>query len=291
MPRIIQSLSDIAAGYDTLMCDLWGCLHDGRAPYPAAIAALRAFRAGGGTVALLTNAPRPSPFVIDQLDRMGVPRDAWDLVVSSGDAAQIAMLRGAVGQRVHHIGPAKDDGFFTALPEDMPDALTITRVALDEAEGIVCTGPFDELTETPQDYRPTFLSAKARGLTLLCANPDLVVDMGQTRIYCAGALAREYDAMGGHSLYFGKPHPPIYDLTRQRLAALGRDGETMLAVGDGLFTDVQGGLGEGIDTLFVTGGLEAARFGDDPDKPDPAMLDSWLADQQVQPTYAIGRLR
>lgn len=293
MPRIIPSLSEIASQYDTLLCDLWGCLHNGSAPYPAAMAALQAFRAGGGTVALLTNAPRPNRFVIEQLDRMGVPRDVWDLVVSSGDAAQIAMLRGAVGQSVYHIGPAKDDGFFTALPDDLPDALTIARVPLDEAEGIVCTGPFDELTETPEDYRPTFLAAKARGLTLLCANPDLVVDMGRTRIYCAGALAREYDAMGGRSLYFGKPYPPIYDLTRQRLAALGRDPDaaTMLAVGDGIFTDVQGGLGEGIDTLFVTGGLEAARFGDDPENPDPAMLDRWLTDHQVQPTHAIGRLR
>ncbi len=293
MPRIIPSLSDISSQYDTLLCDLWGCLHNGSAPYPAAVAALQAFRAGGGTVALLTNAPRPNRFVIDQLDRMGVPRDAWDIVVSSGDAAQIAMLRGAVGQKVYHIGPAKDDGFFTALPEDMSDAPAISRVPLEEAEGIVCTGPFDEVTETPEDYRPTFLYAKAKGLTLLCANPDLVVDMGETRIYCAGALARQYETMGGRALYFGKPYAPIYDLTRQRLAGLGRetDASTMLAVGDGIFTDVEGGLGEGIDTLFVTGGLEAARFGDDPENPDPAMLDGWLADHQLQPTHAIGRLR
>jgi HAD superfamily hydrolase (TIGR01459 family) len=293
MPQIIQSLSDISSRYDTLLCDLWGCLHNGKAANPTAVAALQAFRAKGGTVALLTNAPRPSRFVIEQLDRMGVPRDAWDLVVSSGDAAQIAMLRGAVGQRIYHIGPAKDEGFFASLPEGMPDALRITRVALDEAEGIVCTGPFDEVTETPEDYRATFLHAKARGLTLLCANPDLVVDMGETRIYCAGALARHYEAMGGTSLYFGKPYPPIYELTRQRLAAMGRstDAATMLAVGDGIFTDVQGGLGENIDTLFVTGGLEAARFGDDPENPDPTMVAGWIADHRMTPTHAIGRLR
>jgi HAD superfamily hydrolase (TIGR01459 family) len=293
MAQIIQSLTDISPQYDTLLCDLWGCLHNGKAPYPAAVAALQAFRAGGGTVALLTNAPRPNRFVIEQLDRMGVPRDAWDLVVSSGDAAQIAMLRGTVGRKVHHIGPAKDDGFFTSLPEDMPDAQDIIRVSLEEAEGIVCTGPFDEVAETPEDYRATFLYAKAKGLTLLCANPDLVVDMGDTRIYCAGALARHYETMGGTSLYFGKPYPPIYDLTRQRLAAMGRgtDAATMLAVGDGIFTDVQGGLGEGIDTLFVTGGLEADRFGADPENPDTAMLEGWLADHKMAPTHAIGRLR
>jgi HAD superfamily hydrolase (TIGR01459 family) len=293
MPQIIQSLADISSRYDTLLCDLWGCLHNGKEPYPAAVAALQAFRANGGTVALLTNAPRPNRFVIEQLDRMGVPRDAWDLVVSSGDAAQIAMLRGAVGQKVYHIGPAKDDGFFTALPADMPDALEITRVTMEEAEGIVCTGPFDEVGETPEDYRATFLYAKAKGLTLLCANPDLVVDMGETRIYCAGALARHYETMGGTALYFGKPYPPIYELTRQQLAMHGHstDAATMLAVGDGIFTDVQGGLGEGIDTLFVTGGLEADRFGDDPENPEAEKLDGWLVDHKMTPTHAIGRLR
>lgn len=293
MSQIIHSLADISARYDTLLCDLWGCLHNGKTPFPAAVAALQAFRARGGTVALLTNAPRPNRFVIEQLDRLGVPRDAWDLVVSSGDAAQIAMLSGAVGQRVHHIGPEKDDGFFTALPADMSEALTITRVPLEEAEGIVCTGPFDELDETPEDYRARFLYAKAKGLTLLCANPDIVVDMGETRIYCAGALAQLYDEMGGASLYYGKPHAPIYELTRARLAAAGHDSDPagMLAVGDGFFTDVQGGTGEGIDTLFVTGGIEAARFGGDVENPDPAKLDAWLATQAFRPTYSIGRLR
>lgn len=293
MTRIIRSLADVSADYDTLLCDLWGCLHNGKAPYPAAVAALRAFRSKGGTVALLTNAPRPNSLVIEGLDRIGVPRDAWDLVVSSGDAAQIAMLEGAVGRRVHHIGPEKDDGFFTALPAGMADAPAITRVPLDEAEGIVCTGPFDELNETPADYRARFLYAKTKGLKLLCANPDIVVDMGETRIYCAGALARLYDEMGGTSLYYGKPHAPIYELTRARLAAAGRDSDPagMLAVGDGFFTDVQGGTGEGIDTLFVTGGLEAAQFGADVENPDPAKLESWLAAQSVSPTYSIGRLR
>lgn len=291
MSRIIPSLAAISADYDTLLCDLWGCLHNGRAPYPAAVAALRAFRRTGGTVALLTNAPRPNRFVMAQLDRMGVPRDAWDLIVSSGDAAQIAMHRGAVGQKVYHIGPEKDDGFFASPPEDVAAPLPIVRVPLDDAEGIVCTGPFDEVNETPEDYHATFLEARARGLTLLCANPDIVVDMGETRIYCAGALAQYYDGMGGRSLYFGKPHPPIYDLTRERLAAMGRRAESVLAVGDGIFTDIQGGLGEGIDTLFVTGGLEAARFGEDAENPDPARLDGWLADHGLAPTHAIGRLR
>ncbi len=293
MTRILASLSEVAASYDTLFCDLWGCLHNGRAPYPAAVAALQAFRAKGGRVVLLTNAPRPSKFVMASLDRMGVPRDSWDLVVSSGDAAQYAMLSGAVGTRVWHLGPDKDDGFFNDLPEDAP-AATITRVALEEAEGIVCTGPFDELADVPEDYRARFLYAKTRGLKLLCANPDLVVDMGDRRIYCAGALAALYTEMGGESLYFGKPHPPIYDLARRRLAALtGREPEngSILAIGDGIATDIQGAIGEGIDALFVTGGLAAEEFGVDIENPAPALLDRWLEDRQMSPAYTIGRLR
>lgn len=291
MTRILSSLSEIAAGYDALLCDLWGCLHNGIAPYPAAVAALQAFRAGGGKVVLLTNAPRPNADVIAQLDRMGVPRDAWDAVVSSGDAAQDAMFAGAVGRKVFFIGADKDLNFFNEIPPEWSDAPAIERVPLDEAEGIVCTGLFDDLTETPDDYRARFLLAKTRGLKLLCANPDIVVDMGDQRIYCAGALAQLYTEMGGESLYFGKPHPPIYDLARRRLSDLGTDSPRLLAIGDGIRTDIEGGLGEGIDTMFITGALAAEAFGNDVENPEPAALDGWLEAQQLVPQYAIGRLR
>jgi HAD superfamily hydrolase (TIGR01459 family) len=294
MTEIIQSLADISQRYEALYCDLWGCLHNGRAPYPAAVAALQAYRGTGGKVVLMTNAPRPNPFVARQLAAMGVPDDAWDIIVSSGDAAQEAMFAGAVGTRVHHLGPAKDEGFFADVPPHLRDAPVITRVSLNEAEGIVCTGPFDDQTETPEDYRATFLFAKAKGLTLLCANPDLVVDYGDKRIYCAGALAALYEEMGGTSLYYGKPHPPIYDLARRRLEAEcggAPDNAAILAVGDGFGTDIQGGLGEGIDTVFVTGGLEAAAFGTDPEAPDASLLEAWLQARQMTTAYAIGRLR
>lgn len=290
MTDLIPALATLAPRYDAVFCDLWGCLHNGRAPFPAAVAALQSFRARGGTVVLLTNAPRPAPFVQAQLDRMGVPRDAWDLVVSSGDAAQEALFAGLVSRRVWHLGPPKDEGFFTPPPH-LADTPPIARVALKDAEGIVCTGPFDDLTETPEDYRARFLLAKTMGLKLLCANPDLVVDLGDRRIWCAGALAALYTDMGGTSHYFGKPWPPIYDLARRRLADAGRDCDRILAIGDGFGTDIAGGVGEGIDTLFVTGGLEADRFGPDPEAPDPARLTGWLAEQQLSPTFAIGRLR
>jgi HAD superfamily hydrolase (TIGR01459 family) len=290
---IIAALSDIAARYDVLFCDLWGCVHDGLRPFPAAISALRDYRARGGKVVLVTNSPRPRADVAAQLDAMGVPRDAWDTIASSGDSARAAMFQGAVGQKVHFIGSRETDmGFFTPLKiQENPVAIEI--VPLEEAEGIVCTGPRDPYAD-PAVNRPEFLFAKAKGLKLLCANPDIVVDRGERREWCAGALARLYTEMGGESLYFGKPYPPIYDLARRRAAALtGAEPEAgrILAIGDGIATDVLGGLGEGIDTLFVTGGLAAAEFGADAENPDPARLDGWLAAQEITPTYAIGRLR
>jgi HAD superfamily hydrolase (TIGR01459 family) len=292
MTQLITSLSEISGRYDALLCDLWGCLHNGVAPFPGAVSALRAFRAGGGRVVLLTNAPRPAADVAAGLDRLGVPRDAWDVVVSSGDAAQDAMFAGAVGRRVWHLGPEKDDGFFTNVPPEWADAAPIERVALDDAEGIVCTGPFDEINEVPEDYRPQFLLAKTKGLPMLCANPEIVVDLGHRRIYCAGALAALYEEMGGNALYFGKPHPPIYDLARRRLAAIGgADDGRILAIGDGIGTDIAGAAGEGIDALFVTGGLAADQFGPDVDNPDLKVLREWLGVRQQAPQYAIATLR
>lgn len=296
MARIVGALSEVSGGYGALFCDLWGCLHDGVRAFPAAVAALRAYRAKGGIVVLLTNSPRPRSGVIVQLHALGVPDDCWDEIASSGDAAQAALVTGAVGRRVFHIGPERDLGFFTDLSPDLAEAAgllsPVERVPLEAAEGIVCTGLFDDRTETPNDYRATLLLAKTKGLSLLCANPDLVVDVGDRRVYCAGAIAAAYDAMGGRSLYFGKPHPPIYDLARQRLSALTDGAEvSVLAIGDGIATDVAGAQGEGIDTLFVTGGIAAAEFGPDPLNPDPAMLGTWLAERQLSPAYAIALLR
>lgn len=296
MTEIIASLSQVSSRYDAVFCDLWGCLHDGRAPFPAAVAALQAFRAQGGKVILLTNAPRPKPSVVRQLDSMGVPRDAWDEVVTSGDAAQYALVTGAVGRRVYHIGAPKDEAFFTEFSDDVRAIAAaeapITRVPLAEAEGVVCTGLVDDLTETPDDYRATLLMMKTNGLTMLCANPDIIVDFGDKRLWCAGALAQAYEEMGGHALYFGKPHPPIYDLARRRLAAMtGKDDAAILAIGDGIGTDVQGGIAEGMDVAFITGGIAADEFGSDSANPDKALLDAWLSKLQLSPTFALGKLR
>ena len=295
MAEIIAELNDLGARYDAVFCDLWGCLHNGERPFPAAVAALQRFRAGGGTVVLLTNSPRPRPSVVAQLDGMGVPRDCWDEVVTSGDAAQFGLLSGAVGRRVYHIGAAKDESFFTDFAPDLAEYAAaqemIHRVPLQEAEGVVCTGLRDDLVETPDDYRAELLLARTLGLPMLCANPDIVVDWGDKRLWCAGALARDYEAAGGRALYFGKPHPPIYDLARRRLAALREGDPQILCIGDGINTDIQGGMGEELDTLFITGGIDAAAFGAEPAHPDKGLLEAWLLEKQMSATFAMGHLR
>lgn len=293
MTRILNSFAEVATNYDLALVDLWGCVHNGVKIYPAAEAALQAFRAGGGRVILVTNAPRTHSVVQARLDQMGLARDAYDLIVTSGDATQEALFIGAVGQEVWHLGPDKDDDLFTDPPEWAQDHPAITRVPFDAAQGIVCTGPFNELSETPEAYRGRFLSAKARGLKMLCANPDLVVDYGDRRVYCAGALAQLYDQMGGEVLFFGKPHPPIYDLARRRASDTGLkfDPERIIAIGDGIGTDIKGGMAEGLDTLFITGGLAADAMGDDVEHPAPELLRDWLAGQDAQPVYSMGRLR
>lgn len=296
MTEIIASLASLGRRYDAVFCDLWGCLHNGIAPFPAAVAALQGFRAAGGKVVLLTNAPRPKSSVAAQLARMGVPPDAWDEIVTSGDAAQHALITGAVGRKVAFIGADKDMPFFADFAGDLAVLAAqqprIKIVPMDEAEGVVCTGLHDDLTETPADYRATLLLARNLDLPMLCANPDIIVDMGDRRLYCAGALAADYEAMGGRALYFGKPHPPIYDLARRRLGTLGMDdGAQILCIGDGISTDVQGGMAEGLDTLFITGGIAASQFGPDASAPDPALLKGWLRERQISATYAIGHLR
>lgn len=296
MTDLITALADVSDRYDAVFCDLWGCLHNGRAPFPAAVAALQAYRARGGRVVLLTNAPRPKSSVQAQLQAMGVPGDVWDEIATSGDAAQVALVSGAVGRRVFHIGAPKDEPFFTDFAADIAAHAAgqppVSRVPMDQAEGLVVTGLRDDLSETPADYRAELLMARTLGLTMLCANPDIVVDQGEVRLWCAGALAQEYQAAGGRALYFGKPHPPVYDLARRRLAALtGRDDAQILCIGDGIATDVQGGIAEGLDTLFITGGIDTAAFGPDPARPDKALLDGWLAARQLSPTFALGHLR
>ncbi len=290
MTQIIEHLSDISNGYDALLVDLWGCVHNGVVAFPEAVAALQAYRSQGGTVVLLTNAPRSRHEVVPQLKKFQVPDDSWDTITTSGDSARSAMFRGMVGQKLWFIGQPFDEPFFDPL-RIVENPVEITRVPREEAEGILCTGPFDPMAD-PEDMRGPFLDAKARGLEMICANPDIVVDRGERREWCAGALAKLYADMGGTVHYFGKPHPPIYDLAYRRLAELGKsiDKSKLLAIGDGALTDIPGAMGEEIDSLFISGGLAAAET-ETTYQPDAALLKTYLEKENISPTYTIGFLR
>ena len=291
MTRIIESFAAIADQYDVAFVDLWGCMHNGISAFPDAVAAMRAFRAGGGKVVLVTNSPRPWESVARQISAMGVSEDCWDAIATSGDSARAAMFRGIVGQKVYFMGESpRDDEFFTPL-RIIDNPVTIETVPLDQAEGIVCCGPFDPLADIAVN-RADFLYAKTKGLKLLCANPDIVVDRGEVREWCAGALAALYTEMGGESLYFGKPHPPIYDLARRRMAKLADlpADPRIIAIGDGVHTDILGAMQEEIDSLFITGGL-AAHETRTTTQPEPAALARFLETAQTSATYSIGFLR
>ncbi|MDE0521374.1 MAG: HAD family hydrolase [Boseongicola sp.] len=290
MVPIVDSLSEIADRYDALFCDLWGCVHDGVRGHPEAIDALRTFRAEGGKVVLLTNAPRPRAGVERQLEVLGVPPDCWDTISTSGDSARVAMFRGVIGDRVWFMGQDHDRPFFEP-PAIVSDPVDVRLVELQDATGIACLGPFDAHAD-PSVNRPEFLRAKQKGLKLLCANPDLVVDRGERREWCAGALAQLYTEMGGESLYFGKPHPPVYALARERLAQIGAQvpDERILCIGDGIQTDIRGALGEDLDSLFVTGGLAREQTATTR-QPEQDALDAFIAETRMTPTYAVGYLR
>ena len=290
MTQIIPSLAAISEQYEALFVDLWGCVHNGITALPEAVAALQSHRAHGGTVVLVTNSPRPRVGVEAQLKHFGVPDDAWDSIATSGDSARAAMFQSVVGKRVYFIGLPHDLPFFDPI-HVVSNPVEITRVALDEAEGIVCTGPFDG-TVDPTVLLPDLRLAQRNGLKLLCANPDLVVDRGTRREWCAGAVAQLYQEIGGQSLYFGKPHAPIYDLARKRLEALGKSlpNTAILAIGDGAQTDISGARDAGIDALFITGGL-AAQETQTRQQPDPIALADSLDDQSVAPAFSIGFLR
>lgn len=289
MTQIIDSLDEVAAAYDAAFVDLWGCLHDGIRAFPEAVEALEVFRGAGKAVVLVTNAPRSRDEVAEQLDGFGVPRSAWDTIATSGDSARLGLHMGAVGRKVYFIGKPDDLTIFEPL-DGVELGPAVEQVPFDVAEGMICTGPEDALAD-PSVYRPQFLSAKARGLKLLCANPDVVVDRGDRREWCAGALAELYTEMGGESLYFGKPHPPIYDLARRRLSDVADVADDrILCIGDGIHTDISGAQGEGLDAVFITGGL-ARRETETARAPSEAALSRFLQQHQMSPRFAMGRLR
>ncbi len=286
MTEIISSLADIADRYDAVLCDLWGCYHDGVTPHKGAISGLRDFRAHGGIVSLLTNAPRPDFSTARQLQTMGAPTDTHDLIVTSGDATIEGMRTGNFGTKCHHIGPLRDEDLFAEFE--------IERIPLPKADFILCSGLDDDTTEGPEDYDDRISDGVARGLPMVCANPDVIVDRGETRLYCAGAIAERYAAAGGEVHLYGKPHAPIYTLAMSRIKLqTGKDipRDRILVIGDGPATDVLGGMQHGYDTLFVAGGLAAEQLLDDAGKVRPDSLTQYCKSERIAPTYTISMLR
>ena len=274
----------LAAGYDVVLSDVWGVVHNGVAASHEACDALARFRAAGGTVVLITNAPRPGEVVARiTLDRLAVPRAAYDGIISSGDVTR-ALIAARAGQRVFHIGPERDLPIFEGL--DAPVA------PVESADYVVCSGLFDDNVETAQDYRDLIEQMRARFLTMICANPDVVVERGHELVYCAGAIADLYAAAGGEVIYAGKPYRPIYDQALA-IAAAARGTpaapDRVLAIGNSVRTDLKGAAAFGIDCLFVTAGIHAEELGAR-DNPDASALSDIFAAAGVFPKAVMRRL-
>jgi HAD superfamily hydrolase (TIGR01459 family) len=247
---IVSGLGEIAGSFDALFCDVWGVIHDGRSAKTPAVEALRVFRERRGPVILLSNAPRPAEDVEEQFARLRVPADCYDAILTSGMLARDDLARRANGRVLpfFHIGPERDGGVFAGL--------SVRCVNAADAEIALCTGLFDDDTEKPEDYRAMLNDLKARDLTLLCANPDIVVQRGGQLVFCAGALARLYGELGGASVYYGKPYRPIYDAALDLARALcGLEAPRVLVAGDGLETDIRGANVAGLDAIFVADGI------------------------------------
>jgi HAD superfamily hydrolase (TIGR01459 family) len=252
--KFAERLRELVGDVDVLLSDIWGVVHNGLVAFPEACEALRNFRTRGGTVILITNAPRAADSVQRQLRKLDVADETYDAIVSSGDLTR-NFVASHPGERMFWIGPERDSSIYRGLDAGL--------VPLEQADYIVCTGLFDDETESAENYRAMMLKARERQLTLVCANPDIVVERGDRLIYCAGAIAELYLELGGEVIFYGKPHRPIYQ--RAMALAAERRGETVplgrvLAIGDSVRTDLTGAHGFGIDCLFVTRGIHAGEF-------------------------------
>ena len=284
-PEILNGLSEISDRYDVLYCDVWGVLHNGRESFPAAIEAMTRFRAERGPVVLISNAPRPSKDVAPQLHALKVPEDAWSAFVTSGDATRAELAKRHPGP-AWAVGPARDAPLYDGLGLDFCETP-------EQAAFVSCTGLFDDELETPEDFRARLRVCAQRKLEMICANPDRVVQRGDKMIYCAGALADLYQELGGKVVMVGKPYAPIYGLARaeaERLCSRPIDPARILAVGDGIATDVKGANAQGLDILFVTGGIHAREAQDGRGRIDKGRLGTLLRRSDAQARWALREL-
>jgi HAD superfamily hydrolase (TIGR01459 family) len=280
--QFIDRISQITPRYQAIVCDVWGVVHNGEWSFPAASKALERARADGLAVILVTNAPRRRDKIMEQLAGLGVPAAAYDRVVTSGDATRRMIAEGP--RRIFHIG--KD------IEQTIYEELDVELCEEREADAIVCTGLFNDEVETPADYLEQLARLRSRDMPMICANPDIMVERGTRHIYCAGAIAREYQQMGGRVALAGKPHKPIYELAlREAASLLGHevDASRVLAIGDGLLTDVKGAVNSGFDVLYISAGIHAHEYGEH-GRPDHDALQSWLKNNSVAPAATMPML-
>ena len=275
-PQILSGLFEIASEYDALVCDVWGVLHNGHTGSPEAVAALHEFRRSRGKVILLSNAPRPKRDVETMLQRFDIVLDFYDDIVTSGIATRLDLEGRSKDKtlRMFHLGPERDRGIF--------EGLNIEPADIEDADIVLNSGLFDDDVETPDDYRDRLAAMKARNLLMLCANPDWVVQRGGKMIWCAGALADAYEKIGGPVIYYGKPKPEIYDLVRASAPGAKR----MLAIGDGMHTDIKGANAACIDALFIADGIHGGDAAD----VSPGHLDELFAKAGVHARAAMRAL-
>ncbi|MBJ6124430.1 TIGR01459 family HAD-type hydrolase [Microvirga splendida] len=277
-PLHVEGLQPLAERYDLILCDVWGVLHNGIKAYVAASDALTRFRAKGGRVVLVSNAPRPGASVGTQLDGFQVPRTAYDAIVTSGDLTRLA-IQERIDKVVHHIGP----------PRDMPiyNGLDARFGSIEEADYVVCSGFDNDEEETVEDYRPQLEAMRRRNLLMVCANPDLVVERGHMILPCAGTIALAYEEMGGEVFYAGKPHRPVYEralTVASDLAGHPIPKDRVLAVGDAIRTDIAGAVGFGIDALMIARGIHAEELGLHKGDLVSDHVQDWVDRQPVRPT-------
>jgi HAD superfamily hydrolase (TIGR01459 family) len=279
----IGAVRELAGRYDAVLCDVWGVLHDGRSAFPGAAEALIGLRSEGVAVVLLTNVPRPSSTMPAALARLGFPADAWDTIVTSGDAIRMELARRAPGP-VLRLGRATDRGLWEgmglAFVEDPDLARFLAIAGLRDAD------------ETPDDYAAILRGARERDLELLCANPDLQIMSGGELRWCAGAVAQAYATVGGRVVQAGKPHAAIYDRAFDALgsvAARAIPRDRVLVIGDGPATDLLGADRQGLDSLFIASGIHGDSLLDGDEVSLPRAL-RVLATAGVSATYVMPRL-
>lgn len=279
---ILESIACLARRYDAWLVDIWGVMHNGLSPFPKAVEACRLFREGGGTVILISNAPRPRETVAEQLLEVGVPADCYDGIATSGDVTR-TLIASYAGKALFHLGPKRDLPIF--------DDMNVTLGGVGDSAAVVCSGLYDDETETPDDYAGLLAELLAHGLPMICANPDIKVERGDRLLYCAGAIAEAYEQLGGQVIYAGKPYKPVYDLALALVMA--KRGSALplhrvVAIGDGIRTDIAGAAAQKIDSVFIASGVHVA--GGRETALDAGTLTQLFAGSKARPVAALTQL-